>query len=129
MRLRYTQSGSAHPLAHRYLTCHTERMLVTTMNDVPGRQIVEVYGEVTGLTVRARNIGVQFGAGLKSIFGGELQGLTQQLQESRDEAKQRLVEAAQAVGADAVIAMRFDTSEVAQNFQEVVAYGTAVKLG
>lgn len=59
-------------------------MLVTTMNDVPGRQIVEVYGEMTGLTVRARNIGVQFGAGIKSLFGGELQGLTQQLQESRD---------------------------------------------
>ncbi|MFF8188315.1 YbjQ family protein [Microbacterium sp. NPDC016588] len=104
-------------------------MLVTTMNDVPGRQIVEVYGEVTGLTVRARNIGVQFGAGLKSIFGGELEGLTKQLQQSRDEAKQRLIEQAQALGADAVIAMRFDTSEVAQNFQEVVAYGTAVKLG
>ncbi|MDQ1175969.1 uncharacterized protein YbjQ (UPF0145 family) [Microbacterium sp. SORGH_AS 421] len=117
------------PLAERPVTCDTGRMLVTTMNDVPGRQIVEVYGEVTGLTVRARNIGVQFGAGLKSIFGGELQGLTKQLQDSRDEAKQRLVEAAEAVGADAVIAMRFDTSEVAQNFQEVVAYGTAVKLG
>ncbi|BDI24044.1 heavy metal-binding domain-containing protein [Herbiconiux sp. L3-i23] len=103
-------------------------MLISTMNDVPGRQISEVLGEVTGLTVRSRNIGAQFGAGLKAIVGGELAGLTKQLTESRDEAKQRLVEAATAMGADAVIAMRFDASEVAQNFQEVVAYGTAVKF-
>lgn len=104
-------------------------MLISTMNDVPGHQITEVLGEVTGLTVRARNAGVQFGANFKALLGGELSGLTKQLQQSRDEAKQRLIEAAQAVGADAVIAMRFDTSEVGQNYQEVVAYGTAVKLG
>ncbi len=104
-------------------------MLISTMNDVPGRQIVEVIGEVTGLTVRARNAGVQFGANLKALVGGELTGLTKQLQQSREEAKQRLIDAATAAGADAVIAMRFDTSEVGQNYQEVVAYGTAVRLG
>ena len=103
-------------------------MLISTMNDVPGRQITEVLGEVTGLTVRSRNAGVQFGAGLKALVGGELAGLTKQLSQSREEAKQRLTEAAQALGADAVIAMRFDASEVGQNAQEVVAYGTAVKL-
>lgn len=109
--------------------CHDSGMLISTMNDVPGRQITEVLGEVTGLTVRSRNAGVQFGAGLKALVGGELAGLTKQLMQSREEAKQRLIEAAQAVGADAVIAMRFDASEVGQNAQEVVAYGTAVKLG
>jgi uncharacterized protein YbjQ (UPF0145 family) len=103
-------------------------MLISTMNDVPGRQVSEVLGEVTGLTVRARNAGVQLGANFKALLGGELSGLTKQLQQSRDEAKERLVEAAEAVGADAVLAMRFDTSEVGQNYQEVVAYGTAVKL-
>lgn len=99
------------------------------MNDVPGRQIIEVIGEVTGLTVRSRNAGVQFGANLKAFVGGELGGLTKQLMQSREEAKQRLIEAAEAVGADAIVAMRFDASEVGQNAQEVVAYGTAVKLG
>ena len=104
-------------------------MLNSTMNDVPGRQVTEVLGEVTGLTVRARNAGVQIGANFKALLGGELSGLTKQLAESREEAKQRLIEAATALGADAVLAMRFDAAEVGQNYQEVVAYGTAVKLG
>lgn len=103
-------------------------MLISTMNDVPGRQITGVLGEVTGLTVRSRNAGAQFGAGLKAIVGGELGGLTKQLLQSREEAKQRLIDAATSLGADAVIAMRFDASEVGPNAQEVVAYGTAVTL-
>ncbi len=109
--------------------CQTASMLISTMNDVPGRQVTEVLGEVTGLTVRARNAGVQLGANFKALLGGELSGLTKQLAESREEAKQRLIEAATALGADAVLAMRFDAAEVGQNYQEVVAYGTAVKLG
>ena len=101
-------------------------MIVSTMNDLPGYQVDEVLGEVTGLTVRSRNVGTQLGAGFKALVGGELKGLTKQLQESRDEARQRLVEAAAAVGANAVLAMRFDSDEVGQGYQELVAYGTAV---
>ncbi|MGZ8583175.1 MAG: YbjQ family protein [Actinomycetota bacterium] len=103
-------------------------MIVSTMNDLPGYRVDEVLGEVTGLTVRSRNVGAQLGAGLKSIVGGELKGLTKQLQQSRDEAKQRLIEAAEAVGANATLAMRFDSDEVGTGYQELVAYGTAVKV-
>jgi uncharacterized protein YbjQ (UPF0145 family) len=103
-------------------------MIVSTMNDLPGFRVDEVIGEVTGLTVRSRNVGTQIGAGFKSLVGGELRGLTKQLQESRDEARERLVEAAQAVGANAVLAMRFDSDEVGNGYQELVAYGTAVKV-
>jgi uncharacterized protein YbjQ (UPF0145 family) len=103
-------------------------ILVSTMNDVPGYRVERVLGEVTGLTVRSRNIGAQLGAGLKSILGGELKGLTKQLQQSRDEALDRMVEAAQERGANAVLAVRFDSDEVGNGYQELVAYGTAVVI-
>jgi uncharacterized protein YbjQ (UPF0145 family) len=103
-------------------------MLITTMNDVPGREIAQVYGEVFGLTVRSRNIGSQIGAGLKSIIGGELGGMTKMLAEGREEAIARLREEAESKGADAVIAMRFDTSELGSTWTEICAYGTAVRL-
>jgi uncharacterized protein YbjQ (UPF0145 family) len=101
-------------------------LLVSTMNDVPGWRVDRVLGEVTGLTVRSRNVGTQIGAGLKALVGGELKGLTKQLQQTRDEALQRLVEAAQTRGGNAVLAMRFDSNEVGGGYQEIVAYGTAV---
>ena len=103
-------------------------MLITTMNDIPGHEVAEVYGEVMGLTVRSRNIGSQIGAGLKSILGGELKGMTKALVESRHEVIARMTEEAEAKGADAIIAMRFDTSEMGQNWTEICAYGTAVRL-
>ena len=103
-------------------------MIVVTMNDLPGYRVDDVIGEVTGLTVRSRNAGAQLGAGLKSIVGGELKGLTKQLQQSRDEALQRMVERAEAVGANAILAVRFDSDEVGTGYQELVAYGTAVKV-
>jgi len=103
-------------------------MIVSTMNDLPGHSIDEVLGEVTGLTVRSRNAGTQLGAGLKSLVGGELKGLTKQLAESRAEARQRLIDAAQELGANAVLAMRFDSDEVGSGYQELVAYGTAVRV-
>ena len=103
-------------------------LLISTMNDVPGWRVERVLGEVTGLTVRSRNVGAQIGASFKSIVGGELRGLTKQLQESRDEAVQRMVEVAQARGANAVLAMRFDSNEVGNGYQELVAYGTAVVI-
>ena len=102
-------------------------MIVTTMNDIPGYEIDEVYGEVMGLTVRSRNIGSQIGASLKSILGGELKGMTKALTDSREEVMQRMTEEAEAKGANAIVAMRFDTSELGPNWTEICAYGTAVR--
>lgn len=103
-------------------------VLVTTMNDVPGFKITEVYGETFGLIVRSRNVFSNFGAGLRTIFGGEVGGYTKLLSESREQAVSRLKEAAVAKGGNAVIAMRFDCNEIADVMSEVAAYGTAVKL-
>ena len=103
-------------------------MIVTTMNDIPGYEVDEVFGEVMGLTVRSRNIGSQLGAGLKSILGGELKGMTKALIDSREQVRQRMVEEAEAKGANAIIAMRFDTSEMGTNWTEICAYGTAVRV-
>jgi uncharacterized protein YbjQ (UPF0145 family) len=102
-------------------------MIVTTMNDIPGYAVDEVFGEVMGLTVRSRNIGSQIGAGLKSILGGELKGMTKALVESRQQVMARMVEEAEAKGANAIIAMRFDTSEMGGQWTEICAYGTAVR--
>jgi uncharacterized protein YbjQ (UPF0145 family) len=98
------------------------------MNDVPGYTVQEVFGEVFGLTVRSRNVGSQIGAGLKSILGGELKGMTKALVDSREQVVSRMTEEAEAKGANAVLAMRFDTSEMGSNWTEICAYGTAVKL-
>jgi uncharacterized protein YbjQ (UPF0145 family) len=102
-------------------------MLITTMNDIPGYEVEEVLGEVFGLVVRSRNIGSQMGAGLKSLVGGELKGMTKMLVEGRQHAQERLVEEAEGKGANAVIAFRFDTSELGSTWTEICAYGTAVK--
>jgi uncharacterized protein YbjQ (UPF0145 family) len=102
-------------------------MLITTTNDLPGYEIQEVFGEVFGLTVRSRNVGSQIGAGLKSILGGELRGMTKALVDSREQVMQRLVEEAEAHGANAILAMRFDTSEMGGTWTEICAYGTAVR--
>jgi uncharacterized protein YbjQ (UPF0145 family) len=103
-------------------------MIVTTMNDIPGYAVDEVFGEVMGLTVRSRNIGSQLGAGLKSILGGELKGMTKALITSRQQVMERMVEEAEAKGGNAIIAMRFDTSEMGSNWTEICAYGTAVRV-
>jgi uncharacterized protein YbjQ (UPF0145 family) len=103
-------------------------VLISTMNDVPGYQVTEVMGEVFGLTVRSRNIGSQIGAGFKALAGGELKGMTKNLVTSREEVIQRMVEEAESKGANAVLAMRFDTSEMGGNWTEICAYGTAVKI-
>jgi uncharacterized protein YbjQ (UPF0145 family) len=102
-------------------------MILSTMNDLPGYEVTEVLGEVFGITVRSRNVGSQLGASFKSLVGGELRGMTKMLAESRVEAQQRLSETAEAKGADAVLAMRFDASEF-QAGQEICAYGTAVRI-
>lgn len=103
-------------------------ILVVTTNDAPGFRVERVIGEVFGLTVRSRHLGSQIGAGLKSMVGGELKGLTKTLVETRNQAMQRLVEQARARGANAVLAMRFDVSEAADVGTEVCAYGSAVVL-
>ena len=103
-------------------------MLIATTNDVPGHVVEEVYGEVFGLTVRSRNIGSQIGAGLKSIVGGELKGMTKALADSRLQVIERMSAEAQAKGANAILAMRFDTSELGSMWTEICAYGTAVRV-
>jgi uncharacterized protein YbjQ (UPF0145 family) len=105
-----------------------EEIIVVTMNDIPGYEVVEVYGEVFGVLARSRNLVSTIGAGLKSIIGGEIGGYTKLLTDSRIEAVERMKEAAFKRGANAIIAMRFDTSEIGNNMNEVAAYGTAVKI-
>jgi uncharacterized protein YbjQ (UPF0145 family) len=102
-------------------------VLITTANDLPGYEVTETLGEVFGLTVRSRNIGSQLGAGFKSILGGELKGMTKALVDSRQQVIERMVEEAETKGADAIVAMRFDTSEMGGNWTEICAYGTAVR--
>jgi uncharacterized protein YbjQ (UPF0145 family) len=101
-------------------------VLVVTTNDIPGWEIQRVCGEVFGLTVRSRNAFSQLGAGFKSLMGGELKGMTENLTTSRNEVMGRMLEAARARGGNAVIAMRFDTSEMGDTWTEICAYGTAV---
>ncbi len=103
-------------------------MLITTMNDLPGYEITDVFGEVFGLTVRSRNAFSQLGAGFKSMLGGELKGMTKALVDSRQDVIQRMVEEAEAKGANAIVAMRFDTSEMGDTWTEICAYGTAVRV-
>lgn len=106
-----------------------EEVLVVTMSDIPGYDVVEVYGEVFGLMARSRNFASAIGAQLKTIVGGEIKGYTKLLSDSRIEAVERMKQAAYEKGANAVIAMRFDTGEIGGGtMNEVAAYGTAVKI-
>src|ERR1039458_504010 len=102
-------------------------MTITTMNDLPGYDIEEVLGEVFGLTVRARNLGSQFGATFKSLVGGELKGMTKMLAQGREHAQQRLIEEAESKRANAIVAFRFDPSELGTTWTEICAYGTAMR--
>jgi uncharacterized protein YbjQ (UPF0145 family) len=102
-------------------------LIISTMNDLPGYSIDEVFGEVFGLTVRSRNIGSQIGATFKSLAGGELKGMTKMLADGRQHATQRLIEEAEGKGANAIVAFRFDTSELGSTWTEICAYGTAVR--
>jgi uncharacterized protein YbjQ (UPF0145 family) len=101
-------------------------MIVVTTENIPHHRVVEVKGQVFGVVVRSRGIGGNFMAGLRSIVGGEIYEYTQLLEEARRHAVDRLVQNATAMGANAVIMMRFDSSEIGQTMSEIVAYGTAV---
>lgn len=103
-------------------------MLISNMEIIPGKKIKQHFGLVQGSTVRAKHVGRDLMAGLKNIFGGELKGYTELLQESREEAVDRMKEQAEAVGANAVLNVRFSTSSVTQGAAELFAYGTAVIL-
>lgn len=103
-------------------------MLISNMELIPGRRVIEHLGLVQGSSVRAKHVGRDIAASLKNIFGGELKGYTELLQESREEAMQRLQQQAEAVGANAVLNVRFSTSSVAQGAAEIYVYGTAVRL-
>lgn len=101
-------------------------MIVVNTESVPGRPIVQVLGLVQGNTVRAKHVGKDIAAGLKNIFGGELQGYTELLVESRREALGRMLAQAQELGANAVVNVRFATSSITAGAAELYAYGTAV---
>ncbi len=103
-------------------------MLVVTTENVPGRRVVAVKGQVFGVVVRSRGVGGNFMAGLRSIIGGEIKEYTQMIEEARRHAIDRMVHNATAMGADAIVMMRFDSSEIGQMMSEIVAYGTAVNL-
>lgn len=103
-------------------------MIISNTESIPGRNIVEFYGVVTGNTVRAKHVGRDIMAGLKNIVGGELKGYTELLQDSRKEATDRMVEQAVSMGANAVVNIRFATSSISQGAAELFAYGTAVKV-
>ena len=103
-------------------------MLLTTLEYVPGKNITKHLGLVQGSTVRAKHVGRDLMAGLKNVFGGELAGYTELLQESREEAVNRMVEQAKATGANAILNIRFSTSTITQGASELFAYGTAVVL-
>ncbi len=103
-------------------------MLLTNLEVVPGREIIEHLGLVQGSTVRAKHVGRDIMAGLKNVFGGELKGYTELLSESRTEAVDRMVKQAEGIGANAVLNIRFSTSSITQGAAELFAYGTAVKL-
>lgn len=103
-------------------------LILTNLETVPGRTITEHYGLVSGSTVRAKHVGRDIAASLKNIVGGELKGYTELLKESREEAVRRMVEQARALGANAVVNIRFSTSSITQGAAELYAYGTAVRV-
>ena len=103
-------------------------MILSTLEYVPGRTVARHLGVVQGSTVRAKHIGKDILAGFKNIVGGELKAYTDLLSQAREEALQRMQQQAEAVGANAVLNIRFATSSVAQGAAELFAYGTAVEL-
>ena len=103
-------------------------MLISNLEVIPGKRVVKHLGLVQGSTVRAKHVGRDLMAGLKNVFGGELKGYTELLQESREEAIERMQKQASAIGANAILNVRFSTSSIAQGAAEIFAYGTAVVM-
>jgi uncharacterized protein YbjQ (UPF0145 family) len=107
---------------------HGGEMIITNIETVPGKTIVEHFGLVSGSTIRAKHVGRDLMAGLKNLVGGELKGYTELLHESRQQAVERMIEQARQLGANAIVNVRFSTSSVAQGAAELYAYGTAVHI-
>ena len=103
-------------------------MLITTTENIPGHRVIETKGQVFGVVVRSRGLGGNFVAGLRSIFGGEIKEYTALLEETRRHAIDRMVSNATLMGANAIVMMRFDSTEIMQTMSEIVAYGTAVVI-
>ena len=99
---------------------------ISSANEIPGYRIIETKGFVYGVTVRSRGAGGQIGASVKSLFGGEIKQYVTMMEESRDEALNRVIEHAKELGANAIVTIRFDSNEISQVMQEILAYGTAV---
>jgi uncharacterized protein YbjQ (UPF0145 family) len=133
--------GSKAAVAHGSMVLHNDMiikvgynfgrrcsMIVTTLEYIPGREIVEHFGVVSGSTVRAKHVGRDIAASLKNILGGELKGYTELLSEARDEAVARMKAQAESLGANAILNVRFSTSSVAAGAAELYVYGTAVRI-
>ncbi len=103
-------------------------MMITTTDTIAGARVVETLGLVRGNTLRARNIGRDIAAGLRSLVGGEITEYTKMMAEAREQALDRMVEEARSIGADAVVRVGFSTSYIMANVAEILVYGTAVKL-
>lgn len=103
-----------------------EEFAISTANDIPGYKIIETKGFVYGLTVRSRGAGGQIGASVRSIFGGEIKEYVHMMEESREEALSRVIAHAKELGANGIVAIRFDSNEISDVMQEILAYGTAV---
>lgn len=101
-------------------------MVVVTLTEVPGHRIVRVLGIVKGSTVRAKHLGKDILAGLRQIVGGEIKEYTEMLAEARAEAERRMIDEAEKLGANAIVNVRYTTSNVMANAAEILAYGTAV---
>ena len=104
-------------------------IITTTTSEIPGKKVVQILGLVKGNTIRARHVGRDIAAGFKNIVGGEIKSYTQMTEQARDEAFNRMVNQAVDLKADAIINVRFATSMVMAGAAEMLAYGTAVKLG
>lgn len=102
--------------------------IITNIETVPGKRIIEHFGLVSGSTVRSKHAGKDFLAGIKNIFGGELTSYTELLEEARRESLQRMTQQAKSMRANAIINVRFSTSSIAAGAAELYAYGTAVKV-
>jgi uncharacterized protein YbjQ (UPF0145 family) len=103
-------------------------MLITTTEELPNKEIREVLGVVFGSCVQTKHLGKDIGAGLRSVVGGEAKGYTEMMEESRRTATERMIAQAEALGADAIITMRYMTAQTMRGAAEIVAFGTAVKL-
>lgn len=124
----YDKPPTAPISARSFKTTYGGKMVITNIETIPGKTIIEHFGLVSGSTIRAKHVGRDIMASLKNLVGGEIKGYTQLLQESRQQAMDRMIEQARQLGANAIVNVRFSTSSVAQGAAELYAYGTAVRV-